>query len=159
MGKPTPSLISELTRAARLGSLQAGLPPILKAAPVAALFAGDAFARATGSRNLVEEKLLGTQEGNIALAGPSPRSGVKSQTSVVNENGWTGVRSMCTRCLQQGYATGHAGLGFGFMDDTTSSWLQVRNSNVVKPSLTGSRPIARNAGYVFGMRPSSTLRI
>lgn len=95
--KVAPTLTSELLKAARLGNIQNGLPPILKAAPTVAILAGSIVAHATGGPNLAEERLLGATEGVISLGEPVKVMGLRSGARV---GGSEGVRRMCLSCGQ-----------------------------------------------------------
>ncbi|KAK7414845.1 hypothetical protein QQX98_006360 [Neonectria punicea] len=63
-----PSLQTELSKAAKLSNVQAGLPPLIRGLPVLAILAGEAVAKATNGRNAVEERMLGFDEAVLLQA-------------------------------------------------------------------------------------------
>ncbi|KAL2807750.1 hypothetical protein BJX63DRAFT_60890 [Aspergillus granulosus] len=64
------SLTNEVARLARLSNLQNGIPPAMRALPVAAILAGGVISRITGMSNGIEERLLGTPN-TITLDNPA----------------------------------------------------------------------------------------
>lgn len=55
-------LKAQLSKMAKLSNMQAGLPSVLRGAPVIAMAAGHVLAKATNGRNVVEERLLGAED-------------------------------------------------------------------------------------------------
>jgi hypothetical protein len=64
-----PDIAKEVARLARLSNVQNGLPPSMRALPVAAIVAGGVIAKLTGISNGIEERMLGTSD-MIALDKP-----------------------------------------------------------------------------------------
>lgn len=125
--KASASLTRELLRASRLGNVQGGLPPILKVAPAIAIAAGSVISKATGSHvNLVEESMLGSTDGVIALEGPqgSARMGGKGPQAADRQLARDGVSMMCARCQ-----------GVGFEREAMNgyeTWKAMSSMNIVK---------------------------
>ncbi|KAH8174994.1 hypothetical protein LIA77_06413 [Sarocladium implicatum] len=100
-GKSPASLTSELLKASRLGNIQGGLPPILKAAPAIAIVAGVVVSKATGANtNFMEERMLGATDGVIALAEPEGSIRREAHGAQVASAAYSraGVSMMCARC-------------------------------------------------------------
>ncbi|KJZ76343.1 hypothetical protein HIM_04425 [Hirsutella minnesotensis 3608] len=93
------ALKGELSKLAKLSCIESGLPPILRAAPAIAIAAGAAIATATAGRNVVEERLLGSDNA-IALANPSSRA-VPAVSRGMHGSG-VGMQVMYTTCLAPG---------------------------------------------------------
>jgi hypothetical protein len=64
-----PDITKEVARLARLSNVQNGLPPSMRALPVAAIVAGGVITKLTGMSNGIEERLLGPSD-TIALDKP-----------------------------------------------------------------------------------------
>ncbi|KAJ0413766.1 hypothetical protein BJY00DRAFT_319466 [Aspergillus carlsbadensis] len=79
-----PDITKEVARLARLSNLQNGLPPSMRALPVAAIVAGGVITKLTGLSNGIEERMLGTSDTMIALDKPDqtdPKSKSEPQPS------------------------------------------------------------------------------
>ncbi|KAK5988402.1 ADP-sugar diphosphatase [Cladobotryum mycophilum] len=98
MKKLPPSLRSELSKLAGLGNIQSGLPPILRAAPVIAIRAGEVLSRATNGRNIIEDRILGFDEAfMLAAPGPTRQEDITTvDREVVGMR--AGIEMMCGRC-------------------------------------------------------------
>ena len=94
------SLKSDVSRLAKLGNVQGGLPPLMRGLPVLAILAGEVVAQATDTRNVIEERILGADE-TILLDPPQDAS-----TQVSGEQIRPGVQMMCLRCLEGQTALG-----------------------------------------------------
>lgn len=131
------SLTAEIAKAAKLGSVQAALPPLLRGAPTIAIIAGATIAKVTGGSNLMEERLLGSREGVITLTGRDRLSGY-----VI---GALGPKALCRTC------------GFGLpeaeCEDVTRS--SVVPSMKMSFTLTGTPVRSNSSGRDRGLRPSS----
>lgn len=94
--KKSTSLKAEISKAAKLSNIQGGLPPIMRGLPVMAVLAGEAIAKATDGRNIIEERILGADEA-VFLSSPPPQSSVS--VPPVNHS-WArpGVQLMCQSC-------------------------------------------------------------
>ncbi|KAL3443320.1 hypothetical protein BJX65DRAFT_200285 [Aspergillus insuetus] len=64
-----PDIAKEFARLARLSNVQNGLPPSMRALPVAAIVAGGVITKLTGMSNGIEERMSGTSD-MIALEKP-----------------------------------------------------------------------------------------
>ncbi|KAL2843015.1 hypothetical protein BJX68DRAFT_157622 [Aspergillus pseudodeflectus] len=76
-----PDITKEVARLARLSNVQNGLPPSMRALPVAAIVAGGVITKLTGMSSGIEERLLGPSD-TIALDKPvqtDPKSSSKPQ--------------------------------------------------------------------------------
>lgn len=91
MSNSSSCLKTEVAKLAKLSNIQGGLPPLMRGLPVLAILAGEAVAKATDSRNLIEERMLGAND-VVSLQGP--------QTLSTTNKEWTrpGVKEMCQRC-------------------------------------------------------------
>ncbi|GAW19525.1 hypothetical protein ANO14919_090130 [Xylariales sp. No.14919] len=91
-----PSLKTELSKLAKRGNIQAGLPFIMRGLPVAAILAGEAIAEVSGGSNRIEERMLGPDETFVLnMPGQNP------STSIVQskrDSRQEGVTMMCVRC-------------------------------------------------------------
>ncbi|RMJ07925.1 hypothetical protein BHE90_012502 [Fusarium euwallaceae] len=125
MSNSNSCLKTEVSRLAKLSNIQGGLPPLMRGLPVLAILAGEAVAKATDSRNLIEERMFGTDE-VVSLQGPT-------QTISTTNKEWArpGVREMCQRCeggTKQMPKDSHAlwmpriGTGFGVMTKKDDGW-------------------------------------
>jgi hypothetical protein len=90
-----PSLGTEISRLARLGNLQSGVPPVLRVLPVIAIAAGEAASRITGHSNKIEEHLIGPDGTTILLQGPGS---TKKLLPTWHVHGRSGVMTMCLTC-------------------------------------------------------------
>lgn len=117
------SLASELLKTARLGNIQSGLPPILKAAPAIALFGGALVAKATGRANVVEERMLGSAEGVISLGDPGMARSQEGNARFCGEVRREGVMRMCVRC---------GGLGLSIESESDALELMRRKGLVMR---------------------------
>lgn len=92
MSSSNSCLKTEVAKLAKLSNVQGGLPPLMRGLPVLAILAGEAVAKATDSRNLIEERILGANE-VVSLQGPT-------QTLSTTNKEWTrpGGKEMCQRC-------------------------------------------------------------
>ncbi|KPM38041.1 hypothetical protein AK830_g8541 [Neonectria ditissima] len=88
-----PSLQTELSKAAKLSNVQAGLPPLIRGLPVLAILAGEVVAKATNGQNAVEERILGFDEA-VLLQAPT------RQLSLTETHVWArpGIAEMCQMC-------------------------------------------------------------
>ena len=82
------SLKNELSRLARLSSVQSALPLIAKPLPIAAIAVGAVVAKTTGGINHIEERILGPGE-TISLERP--------QIKIRVAKSW-GAQEMCVLC-------------------------------------------------------------
>jgi hypothetical protein len=64
-----PDIAKEVAKLASLSNVQNGLPPSMRALPVAAIVAGGVITKLTGMSNGIEEQMLGTSD-MIALDKP-----------------------------------------------------------------------------------------
>ncbi|KAJ4122713.1 hypothetical protein NW768_010153 [Fusarium equiseti] len=93
--KTSQALKAEVSKLARLSNVQGGLPPLMRGLPVIALMAGEAISKATNGQNLIEERILGTDEAVVLQAPPTATitTGVAA-----GELGRPGVSMMCQTC-------------------------------------------------------------
>ncbi|KAI0415726.1 hypothetical protein F5X98DRAFT_376485 [Xylaria grammica] len=72
-----PSLKTELSKLAKRGNIQAGLPFIMRGLPVAAILAGGAIAEVSGGSNRIEERMLGPDETFVLnMPGQNPSTSI-----------------------------------------------------------------------------------
>lgn len=95
-GNKSTSLKSEVSKSAKLSNIQGGLPPLMRGLPVLAILAGEAVAKATEGRNVVEERMLGADDA-IQLAAPRQQS--NDTTTRINKTR-PGVSMMCHVCAE-----------------------------------------------------------
>lgn len=97
--KPAMPLHIELAKISKLTGLQSSLPPILRGAPVVAIFAGRILAQAMDGRNRVEEKVLG-QDGIMVLGAPeAPSLSAPWLHLHVRDNAGLGNHRTSTTCV------------------------------------------------------------
>jgi hypothetical protein len=89
-------LRNELSKIAKISNIQAGLPILIRSLPVVAIMAGGVLSKATGSPNLVEERMLGIDE-TFLLNTPSRSPSVRI-TEQTRDYVREGVMMMCVRC-------------------------------------------------------------
>lgn len=99
--KPLSSLKTEVSKLARLSNVQSGLPFILRGAPVIAILAGEAIAKATDGRNAIEERILGPEK---AIELEPPRRQARETLISTCQWGSRGAEMMCVRCRDGGAA-------------------------------------------------------
>ncbi|OAR00841.1 hypothetical protein LLEC1_06861 [Akanthomyces lecanii] len=95
--KPSVSLQAELAKMAKLSAMESGLPILIRGAPVAAVLAGELFAKATDGRNRIEERLLG--DNNVVMLGESRAHSTGRMAVQSNSHGHTGPQSHGARLL------------------------------------------------------------
>jgi len=88
-------LKSEISKLAKLGNIQGGIPPVMRGLPVLAIMAGEAVAQATHGRNFIEERMLGADEA-ILLGAPPKQLPLTTRGDAARP----GVRMMCQRCTE-----------------------------------------------------------
>lgn len=99
--KPPVPLQAELAKMAKLSAMESGLPILLRGAPVAAIFAGEFLAKATGGRNRVEERLLG--DDNVVMLGEPQAQSAGMRVAHLGLHHHTGpqsygARELCMLC-------------------------------------------------------------
>ena len=105
--KPLSSLKTEVSKLARLSNVQNGLPFILRGAPVIAILAGDAIAKATNGRNAIEERILGPEK---AIELDPPRRQTRETVMLTYQWGSRGAEMMCVRCRDGDALSGYQSL-------------------------------------------------
>jgi hypothetical protein len=78
-------IAKEVAKLARLSNVQNGLPPSMRALPVAAIVAGGVITKLTGIPNGIEERMLGTSD-MIALEKPVERDSKSKSTPSTSAN-------------------------------------------------------------------------
>lgn len=91
------SLRTEASKMAKLGNLQAGIPPVLRVLPVIAIAAGEAVSRVTNQSNKVEDMLLGQDEAFLL----QPPSNTNMPSRITHGQSRYGI-AMCGICDSTG---------------------------------------------------------
>ena len=91
------SLTTELSKAAKLGHVQGGLPGAARFLPVIAIAAGEVIAKATKGPNVIEERLLGPDD-TYFLNAPATNMSRLADGRANGLPATCGPRIMCTKC-------------------------------------------------------------
>ncbi|KAF5566316.1 nwd1 [Fusarium napiforme] len=76
--KSSQALRTEVSKIARLSNIQGGLPPLMRGLPVLAVMAGEAIAKTTNTKNMIEERLLGADEVFILQSPQKPTENMQA---------------------------------------------------------------------------------